>query len=106
MVGPISTVGGYGNPTINPDGAAVVDPENGIPVVGPAINTVTGNLSAAIISPTVASNTGIPVLNAILVELRRIANLLEANSGVGLVEDAEIMRANELYNITVGTGVI
>jgi hypothetical protein len=101
----VSTVGGYGNPVINNDGSMLVDTEDGIPVVGPTLNAVTGQLSAAVINPAVPANTGVPELNAILIELRVLTALVHAQLGATNL-DLEQMRADELWNTTIGSGVV
>lgn len=101
----VSTVGGYGSPIIQQDGSMLVDTEDGVPILGPAFNLATGGLSAAVVNPIVPANSGIPELNAILIELRLITRLLIANMGP-LAEDVEQMRADELWNTTIGQGVI
>lgn len=101
----VSTVGGYGSPIIQQDGSMLVDTEDGVPVIGPQLNPATGALSPAVINPIIPGGSGIPELNAILVELRLITRLLIANMGP-LAEDPEQMRADELWNITIGQGTV
>ena len=99
MTGPVSTVGGYGSPTINSDTAALVDSEDGVPAIVPALNPVTGALSQAVVSGVAPPSTAVPPMNAILVELRVISALLHFQLGATSL-DLEQMRADELYNST------
>lgn len=105
MAAPYSTVGGYGSATVQADGSLLVDTEDGIPVVGPAFVLPGGGLQAAVISPIVPGNIGVPELNAVLIELRVITSLLLLQLGVQ-APDVEQMRADELWNTTVGSGSI
>lgn len=101
-----NTVGGYGTPLVQADQSLLVDTEDGVPVVGPTLAPASGNLVAAIINTIVpASNVGIPPLNAILIELRVIAALLHSQLGDTKL-DLEQMRADELFNTTIGSGVV
>jgi hypothetical protein len=89
---------------INADGASLADTEDGIPVVGPSLNAAAGNLSAAVISSVANPDAGIPVLNAILIEFRVQNTLLHAQLGATNY-DFEQMRADELYNTMLSTGM-
>jgi len=108
MATPYSTVGGYGSslPIVNPDGSALVDTEEGAPATAPAFATptaTTSNLVSATsaLGPTLAATPGIPILNAVLIELRLIAEILNDNtSGRDLVQ----MRASILADINPSTG--
>ena len=103
-----STVGGYGSGVINADGSALVDTEDGIPSVGPALVTTGANagaLAPAVVNSVVAPNTGIPIFNSVLIEIRCLNNLLMLQLGAS-APDLEQMRADELFNTIVGQGTI
>lgn len=105
------TTAGYGNGLINTDGAALVDTEESVPALGPSFGaTPTGVLSPASVDPdpnstAVNAQPGVPAVNAVLIELRCITNLLMLQLGQQ-APDIEQMRADELWNTTIGSGTI
>jgi hypothetical protein len=81
--------------------------EDGICVVVPTLTPSSGDLNAAQVNPAQfwAQTGGVPVLNAILVELRVISELLHRDRGA-IVTDLDQMRASELYDTMTNTGVV
>jgi hypothetical protein len=81
--------------------------EDGICVVVPQLTPATGELSEASVNPAQfwPQTGGVPVLNAILVELRVISELLHRDRGA-IVTDLDQMRAAELFNTMTDTGVV
>ncbi len=81
--------------------------EDGISVVVPTLAPSSGDLSIAQVNPAQfwPQTGGVPVLNAILVELRVISELLYRDRG-DVVTDLDQMRAAELYDTMTDTGVV
>jgi hypothetical protein len=102
---PYGTTAGYGSPSVNSDGAALVDTQDGIPAVVPQLNPATGQKTAAAVTSIANPDTAVPELNAILVELRVIAYLLYQINGDNQL-DLEQMRSDELFNSLPATGVV
>ena len=107
---PFSTVGGYGgNATLipTPSGAAAFldDAMDGYPTLHPQLGP-TGALTPFVIDPsTVSPASGLPEINAILIELRVISALLREQMGdMKASYDLQTMRADELWNTNVTTG--
>lgn len=97
--------GGIQGPA-NPDFVPFIDTVDGIPVVYPAVNGVTGQMSQFTIDPkTVVDTAGLPPQNAIIVELRCITNLLAIYLG-DRCPDLQQMRAEEIFNTMVPTGLV
>ena len=107
---PFSTVGGYGgnpNNVLNPSGlaAGLSDAVDGFPTLHPVI-TGPGPLAPAVIdASTYAPGSGMPEVNAILSELRVISALLALQMGAA-APDLQIMRADEVWNTNINTGVL
>ena len=84
---PYSTVGGYGgNASVvqQPSGLTsfLDDALDGYPTLHPSLNP-NGSLSPVVIDPsTISAASGLPEINAVLVELRVISNLIQAQ-GIG-----------------------
>jgi hypothetical protein len=108
MAGPAySTAAGYSltGPS-NPDGTVFTDTVDGTPVVGPQFAQNGQSLIPAISNPTLASDVaGISVQNAILIEWRILTALMAFQLG-SACPDIEQMRADELWNTTIGQGVV
>ena len=115
MVAPYSTVGGYGgNPSLAFDpnsgvSASQVDTQDGYPVLNPLISAG-GPLVQAVVDPTAAPPSpnfwqAMPELNAMLIELRVISQLLIMQLGATQL-DLQVMRADEAWNTNVTTGVL
>lgn len=104
---PFSTVAGYGgnptNVTQQPSGnvAGLYDDIGGFAVVGPYLNQVTsyGLVPIVIDATTVPAYSGLPEINAILIELRVLTALLHFQLGPTNL-DLEQMRADEAYQTT------
>lgn len=112
MAAAFSTVGGYGgNASVVLDPASglttgLVDTADGIPALIPQIIPSTGQLAASIVDPVpVSPAIGIPEINAVLVELRVVTQLLHMQMGER-APDLQIMRADELFTSTIGSGVL
>ena len=107
---PYSTVGGYGgNPALvqSPSGlaAGLSDAVDGFPTLSPLISP-TGKLVPAVIDSTLmAPGSGMPEVNAILIELRVISALLAYQLG-DRVPDLQVMRADEAWNTNIATGAL
>ena len=103
---PYSTVGGYGGPLILSDGASLSDTEDGVPAFVPAFNpTGPAALAQAIISPVQSAYGGTPIQNALLVEIRVMNALIALQMGAS-APDLEQMRANELFDCSLGTALV
>ena len=109
---PFSTVGGYGgNPsnTIDPTtglSIGLVDTMDGFPTLHPQFSA-SGALSAIVADPAAPPNfyAGMPMLNAMLCELRVISALLHSQLGATQL-DLQNMRADEAWNTSILTGVL
>lgn len=100
---PFQTTGGYGgNSSVVVDPAtglssALVDTADGFPVLSPYLNP-NGTLTPFVIDPIpISPAIGMPEINALVVELRVISQLLHMQMGV-LAPDLQIMRADEAWN--------
>lgn len=100
---PFQTTGGYGgNASVVVDPAtgltsALVDTADGFPVLSPYLNP-NGTLTPFVIDPIpISPAIGMPEINALVVELRVISQLLHMQMGV-LAPDLQIMRADEAWN--------
>ena len=90
------------------DGSWLVDTEDGVSVFVPSFGGVaTGGLSGGQVSPVPnwQQTGGVPVLNAILVELRVMNMLLREQLGASPL-DLNQMRADELFNIITTSGQV
>lgn len=109
------TTGGYGNGLINADGSALVDTEDGVPVVLPQFQpsnpaVPSGQFTPAQVDPDpnntfVGLETGIPIFNALLVELRVHNALMVLQMGV-IAPDLDQMRADESFVTSIVTGSV
>lgn len=100
---PFQTTGGYGgNASVVVDPASglsssLVDTADGFPVLSPYLNP-NGTLTPFVIDPIpISPAIGMPEINALVVELRVISQLLHMQMGV-LAPDLQIMRADEAWN--------
>ena len=97
----------YGQPLGLPDGSVLVADESGVPVLGPVINGASGtavqNIINAALGQGAVGGSGVPVLNAILIEFRVQNNLLLYSLGATAL-DIEQMRADEAYNVSLSSG--
>ena len=103
MTAPYSTVGGYGAPAslvVDPLtglSSALVDTLDGFPTLHPWLNA-NGALTPFVIDPVpIAPSTGMPEINARLIEMRVISALLHMQLGT-LAPDLQFMRADEAWN--------
>lgn len=106
MVAPVtSTAGGYGpsSPTQNPDGSQLVDTEDGVPAFVPLLSA-SGGLSLGQQSSLWQGQVGVPIINAVLIELRVMNALLHSQLGDTKL-DLQQMRADEFFNSSLATGV-
>jgi hypothetical protein len=87
-----STVGGYGSPTINPDGSQNVDPTSDAPATIPQFTSIVGAGQQGALSPLITN----AVLNVILIEMRCIAEILNQQ---GPMWDLSQLRAEILEQI-------
>ena len=109
---PYSTVGGYGgNASVvqQPSGLTsfLDDALDGYPTLHPSLNP-NGSLSPVVIDPsTISAASGLPEINAVLVELRVISALLREQMGDTKVSyDLQTMRADEFWNTLVTAGAL
>jgi hypothetical protein len=100
--------GGIQGPS-NPDGTVFVDTVDGVPAAGPAIVPSAAipppTFATAMVTPTsIVDTAGVPPQNAMLIELRVIANLLlmMIGSPPGATPDLTQMRADEFWNTSIG----
>ncbi len=85
------------------DGSLIVSDESGVDVLGPVL-TANGAVIQNLINAATGQNiTGVPVLNALLIELRVLNNILLFQQGSTSL-DLEQMRADEAYNISLLSG--
>jgi hypothetical protein len=86
------------------DSSAIVSDESGVDALGPVL-TSTGSIVQNIINAGVAGQNlqGVPILNALLIEIRIQNNLLISTLGATTL-DLEQMRADEAYNISLISG--
>ena len=99
-------------PVVNSDGSLLVDTEDGTFAFVPGFSaaTIAGTgigLSQSNLNPygTWQTTGGVAALNALLVELRVANQLLLWQMGAN-APDINQMRADELFNCTLGTGAI
>lgn len=105
MVAAVTTVGGYGSGAIQPDGSLLVDTEEGQSVVAPVFTADgSGNVTGATVSPSAPNLPGMPIQNAILIELRLITSLLTDMLG-DKAPDTRALRAELAFNILPATGL-
>ena len=107
---PYNTTGGYGGNaslTTQPSGltAFLDDALDGFPALIPQLNAG-GGLSPIVLDPsTISAASGLPEINAILVELRLISALLHHQLGATQL-DLQQMRADEAWSSNPATGVL
>jgi hypothetical protein len=98
----------YPVPEALPDGSGLVSTEDGTPVLGPvlqATGTTVPNVIAGNTNQGVPGGSGVPPLNAILIELRVLNNLLAWQMGAE-APDLDAMRSSEAFDISLATGVL
>ncbi len=110
---PFSTVGGYGgNASLvtTPSGLSgfLDDVLDGFPTLHPQLSAGGGPLTAIVIDPSaIGPATGMPELNAILVELRVLNTLIREQMGISAGSyDLQTMRADEAWNTNIATGAL
>jgi hypothetical protein len=107
---PFSTVGGYPGQATNvttPSGnvGAFTDTWDGVPSLAPGLSNQAG-LTPIQIDPSLAPpGSGMPIMNAVLIELRVLNALLALQIGAA-VPDLQQMRADEAWNINPQTGLL
>lgn len=99
---------GYGPPatTVNPDLSGLVSDETGVPVLGPVLNNAgvpIPNIINAASGQGVVGGTGVPPLNALIIELRVLNSLILFGLGTQSL-DLDQMRADEAYNVSLSSG--
>lgn len=99
---------GYPTPIGLADGSALISTEDGVPVLGPIFNasgTVVKNIINPALNQGVVGGVAVPPLNAILIELMVISELLALNFGSNPLDLTNI-RASAAWSLQPTTGVI
>ncbi len=95
------------SPTVNSDGSLLVDTEDGTFAFVPGFSGNAGVLAQSNVNPYANWQQvgGVAALNAMLVELRVANQLLIWQMGAN-APDLNQMRADELFNCTLGTAQV
>ena len=93
-------------PLTNPDQSGLVSDETGVPVLGPVLQPNSNSIQNIINAATgqgIVGGSGVPPLNAILIELRVLNSILLYSLGATPL-DMDQMRADEAYNVSLSSG--